>query len=403
MRWVCCVAAVCALASAGCEKVGRTSVKTVDEVIERRPKTQFAGQFAGEAKLAGNALHVRVEPVCALVEEETVETTTTYEKDALPGDDKLWMAAIGGVGTLPLGGGIALLADAPNVYDNDANGRTYNPNGQDSVLIGGVALTILGAAMVIPPVVNAFRYVGDEDESRTHTRPGATLKSGVACSGAVANASYQLTGRVPGQQVQLASGTGSRRFTVALKSVIPPHFLQLTPAPLSMGVFAGESFLGEVRIAEVMDELRRERAEQDERTWTEAEATACQSQRNEQACAGVRRYLTAFPTGAHAAEARALLARISGAPATTGQGGAAVVAQDPAIAKVEAAQRAAAEAAAKAQAEAEQRRLKEEEARAKKAAEDAARATKKACLDACAKACAGDADCKATCTKGACP
>src|SRR5687768_10165487 len=136
--------------AAGCKEVPRTQVDMKEEIVERTPKTIYANQFGGEVALKGAILTVRAEPLCSIVEMETVETTTVYEKQEIPEDEKVWMGALGGVSTLPLGGGIALLVDAPEVHDENPNARLYNPSGQDAAIGGGVALVIVGAAMAIP-------------------------------------------------------------------------------------------------------------------------------------------------------------------------------------------------------------------------------------------------------------
>ena len=390
----------------GCEEVSRTRVKTVDDVIERTPKTVFQNQFSGDAVIDEGRLTVRVEPACSLVEMETVETTTVYEKKALSDDERTWMGALGGASVVPVGGGIALLADSGNVYEDDPNQRLYNSNGQDSAIIGGVILLLVGAAMATPPIVNAFRYVGDEEETgKPFERQGQTLRSGVTCGGSAGQPAFALTARFGAFNVPIGQGTGPAKTVIDLKSKLPVSVLDAAPTPVSAAIYANESFLAEVRIAEVVEQLRKDRGEQDDLTWRTGEPGACESQRNEQACAGVRRYLSAFPAGRHAKEAQALVARINAAtappPGPPVKAGPAI-AEDPGKSKLDAARRAAAEAAAKAAEAAEKKRREDEALRAKKAAEDAQKASKKACTEACVAACGKDATCRSTCSQEVC-
>jgi hypothetical protein len=402
--------ALATVLAAGCTEVPRTQTKTADEVIETTPKTVFANELAGEVVLKGTTLLVRAEPLCSIVEMEKVETTTYYDKQDLPEDEKVWMGAVGGASIVPLAGGIVLLADAKNVHDSNPNERLYNPSGQEAAIGGGVALTIIGAAMAIPPIANAFRYVGGEEESKEHERQGRTVRTGASCSGVEsAPRSYALTARVGASSVNLGTFQAPGKQTVELKTLAGPSILAQSPVPVTMSVYANQSFLGEVRIVDLIAQLRRERSEQDDLTWQAAEAGACDSQRTEQACQGVRRYLASFPTGIHAQEANALIARIRPPGATAppppppaGGGGKAVVAEDPAKAKLEAARKAAADAAAAAAAKAEKKRQEEEAARAKKAAEDAAKAAKRACAEACAKTCGNDNKCNTSCQQETC-
>mgnify|MGYP000895633552 CR=1 FL=1 len=354
------------LAITGCEEVSRTQVKTVDDVIETTPKTVFQSQFTGDAVIDEGRLTVRVEPTCALVEMETVETTTVYEKKELPDDERTWMAAVGGASVVPVGGGIALLADSGNVYDDDPNQRLYNASGREAAIIGGVALLVIGAAMATPPIVNAFRYVGGEEETgKPFERQGQTLRAGVTCGGSVGRPTYALTARFGGFNVPIGQGAAPAKTVIDLKSKLPINVLDAAPAPVSAAIYAGESFLAEVRIAEVVEQLRRDRSEQDDLTWRTAEPGACESQRTEQACAGVRRYQSAFPTGRHAKEAQALVARINTAvvpapPQTPPNKPGPAIAEDP------------------------------------------AKAGKKACVDACVAACGKDATCRAACSQEVC-
>ncbi|MBL9026035.1 MAG: hypothetical protein JNL21_27835 [Myxococcales bacterium] len=388
----------------GCNEVPRTQVRTAEDVIDRSPKTTFQSQFTGDAVLDGARLTVRVEPVCSLVEMETVRTTTYYEKQDIPEDEKIWMGLLGGAAAAPIAGGAVILADAPKVYESDLNGRLYNPTGPDSAIAGGVALVLLGAALATPPIVNAFRYVGGESEAGTpFERPGQTLRSGVACGGAAGRPGFALTLRASGQQIPLGGGAGFEKRIIDLKPLIPDALLDAIPAPVSAAIYANESFLADVRAVELLEQLRKERTERDESSWKAAEPGACERGRSEQACAGVRRYVASLPSGRHVVEASALLARIAPAPAPAPQPpGGPVMADDPVKAKLEAAKKAAAEAAARAAAAAEKKRLDEEALRAKKAAEASQKSAKQACAAACAEACGKDAACKQSCQKETC-
>jgi hypothetical protein len=69
-----------------------------------------------------------------------------------------------GIGAIPAGFGIAMLADAWNVYESDRRSRLYNPSGPAAAIGGGIALTIVGAAMMSVPLVDSIRALGTEEE-----------------------------------------------------------------------------------------------------------------------------------------------------------------------------------------------------------------------------------------------
>jgi hypothetical protein len=384
-----------ALPLAGCAEIHRNQVGTADEVVETRTEVAASSDFDAEVKQSSGAIIVKVRPKCALVEKETVETTTTYEQELDEGDE-IWMTFLGVGGTLPLGGGIALLADSPSVYDSDVNGRLYNPTGQDAAVGLGSVLTLMGTAMIIPPLVNAFRAAGDDHETSTHERQGRVLRPSVACDGRQGGQSFSVTGRTQfGSTVGLGSVSAPTfESTIDLASVLGPNFFQTVPPPVSLGIWVNQKFVGEVDVRALAEAAIARQSAADELAWRTAEPEGCAKLRTDTACAGVLRYVSALPNGKHAVEAQQLLSRlVPGQP---------VVAVDPNLDRLDRARQAAADAAAAAEEKAALAAEAEAERVAQKAAEAQEKARKTACAEACARECKKDVDCKASCLREVC-
>jgi len=382
------------LATTGCAEIHRNQISTADEVVDTEPKIVPSPDFEADLKQQSTVLTVRVRPHCSLVEEETVETTTTYEQD-VDDDDQVWMTFLGVGGTLPLGGGIALLADSPNVYDSNLNARTYNPTGKDAAIGLGTLLTLTGTAMILPPMINAFRGVGDDHETHASTRQGKVLKPVVACDGRQVT-SYMITGRTQqGGNVSLgAVAAPSFEATIDLNQQLGPAFFQTMPPPVSLAVWINQKFVGEVDLREMTQAALTRQAEADELAWRSAESEACAKQRTDASCAGVSRYLAALPSGKHASEAQQLLGKAGPSQA--------VVAVDPNLGRLDRARQAAADAQQNAIDKAQQAADVAAEKAAIKAQEELEKAARKACAESCAHECAKDVDCKASCLREVC-
>ncbi|HTJ85411.1 MAG TPA: hypothetical protein VL400_27020 [Polyangiaceae bacterium] len=386
---------VLAATATGCAEIHRNQISTADEVVDATPKIVASPDFDADLKQTSSVLTVRVRPKCSLVEEERVETTTTYEQDVDDGD-QVWMTFLGVGGTLPLAGGVALLADSPNVYDSNPNSRTYNSTGQDAAIGLGTLLTLTGTAMIIPPMVNAFRGVGDDHETTTSTRQGKVLKPVVACDGRESPMGYSITGRTQaGATVSLgAVSPPGYETTIDLGQVLGPGFFQTMPPPVTLAVWVNQKFVGEVDLRDITQAALARQNEADELAWRSAEPDACGKQRTDAACAGVSRYLAALPSGRHAVEAQQLLQRLT--PSTP------VVAVDPNLGKLDRARQAAADAQQLAIDKAQQAADLEAQKAAIKAQEEVEKARKKACEDACVRECAKDVECRTSCVREIC-
>lgn len=378
------------LGAAGCVDVNRTLIKSEDNVIGRAPETVVSPRFTADTRMEGPFLKVLVTAQCDEVERQTVERIDHYEK-TLRGEDIAWNTALSLLGAGPMAAGTALVADAPNVHDSDMNGRLYNEVGQEAAIGVGTALLGLGLACALPPLVNGLRSVGSSEERTTATRVGPTLRERVMCPGALPLPPYAVTARFSnGQTVGISNAAAGVELSVDLRTQLGPTLLGMSPPPPSVAIWINGKFQTEIATADILQGAKVARDASDDQTWLQAEPEACRVVSS--SCAKVQAYLSAFPNGLHAAEARKLLAPRSNVVATdpTDLGG------DPAV-------DAAVKAATDARAGTEQRaaeRAAEDERKAKKKAQQE---SKKACEQSCAESCKGNTKCRDACILKACP
>ena len=108
------VAALAPLAAMplGCFEIHNGESKTSEDVEKTEPIATQTGSFTATMKADGSVVNVQVKAHCALVEQQTVKITTHYDK-VLDDGVAPFLTALGLIGSLPLTGGVAMLADAP--------------------------------------------------------------------------------------------------------------------------------------------------------------------------------------------------------------------------------------------------------------------------------------------------
>jgi hypothetical protein len=368
------------LLQAGCADLNRTRPETAEEILSRHRTTVAAGEPAAEAKLDGFQLEVQAHQRCNLVEMQEVERTTVYEEDMDDGDTVLY-GTLAGVGAVPLGVGIALLADAPNVYGSDPNSRQYNYLGPEYPIIFGAILGAIGATMVTISTVNGIRALGTDEETTITTRTGPVLQRNVPCEDGGPAVGRTVSARWPGGSAAVGSTDQQGRLSVDLTRVLPLQLFQRPEPPAVLELWMGQQRLGEIEATELGRAVLRFH---DDRAWEAAKPAACAQAQTAPACAGVQLYLQTFPQGLHAAEAERLLAFLTGKPLQV-----AGHSEDPRL------QQSIAEAK-QAASEVTERLRQQAEQRAKTEARNACRA-------ACRRACQRDASCRSACAKEACP
>jgi hypothetical protein len=393
-------------AASGCFEIQHGASKTVDDVTKSEPKIVPRAQIVAKIEQEGSKLSVSAHPTCALVEMQDIEHTTKTEKK-FDGGVTGGLVAMGILGAVPLTGGIVMLADSPKVFDSSHDARTYNPTGRGAAVALGTVLTAIGTVSVAVPIVNAGRVAGSETSTSSERREGKTLRPNVACDGTAPATSYSVMIQAAGgQSVSLGATDAQGHLSADLKISLAPWLTTPVP-PVSAGIYVNNQFVGEVALDDVYRELQSDRAKQDELTWSQVDAGPCAQLHTEPACAKVRAYVAAFPSGKHADDARGLLGALAQqAP---------VVAENVAAERLGRAVAAAQQAQTLAANKVRERAEKEHQKALLKAEEDALKAGKSACEASCKKVCdepssgkqkltaAESSACRTTCVEEVCP
>ncbi len=390
------LACTCASLGVGCVDINKTQVKTEDNVIARRPKVVASPRFSADVTVRGGILRVVVTPQCSTIEEETVEHVVTNDK-TVSNESRVWMTALSIAGAVPLTGGTAMVADSPNVYDSDLNGRLYNETGQDVVIGLGAALIGLGLACVLPPMVNGLRAVGSEETKTTSQRLGGTIQEQTPCKGVAPLPTYSVVARfASGHTVPLGAAIPGDELDVDLRRSLGSTVLGISPIPEKVAIWINEKFATEIPTDDIVGAAKAERDAQDDAAWTASEPAGCE---RTGACAGVQSYLARFPNGRHAEEARKMLGPKTNTVATPPKDKGAKVDKPNKTDKTGKAIDAAKKAVG-----ATSKKLGDD---ARKAFEKAQQAADKegraACDRECTRVCEKDKSCKDDCMKEVCP
>jgi hypothetical protein len=213
-----------------------------------------------------------------------------------------------GLATAPLATGIIMLADAPNVYEADRNGASYNPVGPEGAYIGGTVLTAVGGLMALIPIIELFRVAaaGEETETTT-TRQGATISANVQCDSENRPIATSVVLLVGSTHLSTPGTDHNGRLELDLARAIP-HDVAKTA--VSVQVIVAGRVVGELDIEPILDAQEEISREDEAASWQQVDRNRCltASMDDVQACDSVQAFLNRFPEGMHAPEARELLA-----------------------------------------------------------------------------------------------
>jgi hypothetical protein len=298
------VAAVALLSAvSGCGEIYTTVVDSQETVLSSHQRVQVGSSVRVRSRLDGTTLILQTYQGCDLVEEEEVRRTEIREAD----EDLTEEFVVLGLSTIPLVSGIVMLVDAPNVYDTDRNAREYNAIGQEGAYIGGTALTVVGGILALVPMIELFRIAAaGEETTDTFTRPGRVLQHNVPCDTGLRPTSAAVTLVVAGQTIYSSATNPNGHLEVELTDVVPRD---LAKRAVSIEVLVAGQVVGELDIAPVLDAQRERDRRRESEVWRDIDREACRRAPPDdvEACMPIESYLSEFPDGLHAEEARAIL------------------------------------------------------------------------------------------------
>ncbi len=298
--------------SLGCGRIRLKTTDVHDTVIERNPEVVSGHGVHVDASLEGSEVRIISVESCALVEMNRIRRVEQREPDDDPTEDLVIL----GLGAVPLGLGIGMLADAENVYEDDRNARLYNSSGPSGAIIGGTILTAVGGLLALLPTVHLIRVsAAGETRERILTQPGSVVRDNVQCVEEPVPVDVTVQIRIGPNSYPLRDLDPNRGlFRTDLADSIPSSALKPQPLerhPTGKLIVDGKSLM-DVDLLPIADESWRRR---DEQAWQRAKASCMQASDAKSGCAVVELYLQGFPEGMHRDKAQRLLEQRLGPPA----------------------------------------------------------------------------------------
>lgn len=282
----------------GCASIGSLPPQTADEPI-RIDRGEAVLPRGGHAKLVQNDTLLTIEATrsCDVYGRPVVNRITTTESQ----NNSAWADWTFGVsGAALVGGGGYTILDGSKVYPKDRSSRTYNPVGPDAARALGVAEIALGLGLITIVVVDAVRANHVTVDDQEVTARGKVIKSDVACSRA-ALAKAELTGVAAGRTWVLGTTDANGKLVVDLDAVVDAGWVLPTPSPpMSIRIKDEDEAIGSAKLESVYV-ARRGRA------WAGAGVAECKVPKTSKSCDSVKGFVASYPGGAHAKEARELL------------------------------------------------------------------------------------------------
>jgi hypothetical protein len=287
----------------GCADIRLKTVDTQTEVLSRRQKIVAGRSVKVRSRIDGTTLYLQTNQGCDLVEMEEVRTVETREAD----EDLTEEFTVLGLSTLPLTTGIVMLVDAPNVYDNDRNANRYNSVGPTGAYAGGTVLTAVGGIMALVPIVELMRVAAaGEERETTSTRQGSVVSSDVQCEASSRPVRTSVVLRVGARNLTTRGTDNNGHLELDLAKAIP---YDVAKKAVMVQVIVAGKVVGELDIEPILDAQEEIRREQEVQVWKSVDKEKCANAppSDKQACTSVRSFLSRFPDGMFAEEAREIL------------------------------------------------------------------------------------------------
>lgn len=287
----------------GCATISLAPVSSTEEVVSSRQEVVPGQGVRVRAAIDGTRIALRTVRGCKRIEQQTVRVEEVLEADESIAEEVVSFT----VGAIPLGIGVGLLADAPNVYSSDRNSRTYNSTGPTGAYVAGTVLTTIGGLFILPATVELLRIAAaGEVETRVTEREGRVLDANVECFGGGDPIRTSVVLRA-GAQVVPTPGTGADG-TLTL-DVADAVSREVAEQAVVVEVVVADQVVGELDVGPILEVHRRRARERDAEAWSQIDPQRCAEAPPEDAtsCRALESYLVRFPDGAHAAEAKAIL------------------------------------------------------------------------------------------------
>lgn len=169
-----------ALACAGCSEIRLQTVDTQERVLSSKRQMVPAAAVNARARMDGTTLLLEAVQGCKVVVREEVEVVEERSAD----EDLFEEFIVLGIALVPLTSGIVILADAPNVHDDDRNARRYNPIGRRGAYVAGSVLTGIGGLVALVPIIELLRVASAGETTKSVvTRESEVVADGVPCEG----------------------------------------------------------------------------------------------------------------------------------------------------------------------------------------------------------------------------
>lgn len=295
----------------GCAEIQYGEPKTVDTTLLRREHAvvRSSSRFTAGYEQIQNEIQISLTWNCDLVEQRHVRNTVHRKKENRMLLPELVLL---GAGMIPAGIGAGVLADSPNVYDNNRNARLYNPSGQAGAIAGGIALVAWGVAMMSVPLVDVVRGFGVDESFTEADEQGDVIQPNVPCLGpSMPVSGMTILGRTQNDTFVLGTTGGGGSLRVDLAQVVPARIFNGQFQPNTIDIVANGRKLGEANVRGLLPFILLKQGmplaateDSDEKLWGISNRGACELKQD---CSGVQRYLQMLPNGRHAAEARSLI------------------------------------------------------------------------------------------------
>jgi hypothetical protein len=337
----------------------------IDTVVARHVEAMPGERAQARVQQIGSTVTLSATRPCDLHRVRSVDRAELH-RVANDATSKPAVAAIA-LGSLAASGGIAITSVALATSE----GRLA-----PDLAAGGIMSAVGAGLLVLGFAVNPGSSRSVVRTTRIDVDDGIE-RANAPCPAAIPAARVAVTGKVTGAlpvEIPFGDTDAAGAMVIELSDALPVGLYRDAPAGAKLTLYVGDSAVGTARLDEVALAV-------EERAWPIGAAEACATTSSDDPCGQLERHLRDYPTGHHAAEARAALERATaGLPA-----------------------RKRAEVAEKTAAASDLARQTELAGKEQAAAEAARRGAAAACRRICAASCKGSSSCITTCVAGSCP